>query len=105
MPRAQSRQAQPALPRRRHLPYHQRDSKLRLASAIAEYVDDVRARRSVRAADQLKQIGNDFCSSSHKRRLRGIKRRDLVAYMAVLRERVGKLVDLAGHVDNREKMV
>lgn len=87
MPKAQSGQVQPAPSLRRHLRHQGRDSKLHLASAIAEYVDDIRARRSLRAANQLKQMLNAFRSSCHKRRLRAINRRDLVAYMAVLRER------------------
>lgn len=85
MPTSQFRQGQASPSQRRHFRHPRRDSQLRIASAI--YVNDIRARRSVRAADQLKRMLNDFRSSCHKRRLYTINRRDLVAYIAVLRER------------------
>lgn len=88
MPKTQSRQAQPA-PLRRQLPNSGRRSRpgrLRIASAIADYLADIRARRSARAANRLEWLFDDFRRSCHKRRLRAINRRDLIAYMAALRD-------------------
>ncbi|HET8924799.1 MAG TPA: tyrosine-type recombinase/integrase [Candidatus Acidoferrum sp.] len=90
MPTAQSRQVQPARSQRGHLRHPVRDSqlcRLRIASAIADYLADVRARRSVQAADRLKQLLSDFRRSCRKRHLRAINRRDLIAYMTALRDR------------------
>ncbi len=59
--------------------------RLRLDSAITEYLADVRARRSIRTADRLEWLFNDFRKFCPK--LLSIKRRDLIFYMAALRER------------------
>lgn len=70
MPKAQSRKAQPAQSLSRRHP--RRDSSLRrlhIASAIADYLEDVRARRSTQAADRLKKLLNDFRRSCHNRHL------------------------------------
>jgi integrase/recombinase XerD len=90
MPKAQSRQVQPARSLRRHLRHPGRDSQLRglrIASAIADYLADVRARRSVQAAERLKQLLSDSRRSCHRIHLRAIDRRDLIAYMTALRDR------------------
>ena len=90
MPRAQSRQVQPGSSVRRNLRHPGRNSqlcRLRIASAIADYLADVRARRSAQAADRLKQLLSDFRRSCHRNHLRAINRRDLIAYMAALRDR------------------
>ena len=87
MPKAQSRQVQPAWSLRGHLRHPGRDSQLRIASAIADYLADLRARRSAQAADRLKQLLTDFRRSCHRSHLRAINRRDLIAYMAALRGR------------------
>jgi len=90
MPKAQSRQVQPAPSLWRPLRHPGRDSqlcRLRIASAIADYLADVRARRSEQAADRLKQLLSEFRGSCHRNHLRAISRRDLIAYMSTLRER------------------
>lgn len=90
MPKAQSRQVQPAPSLRRHARHPGRGSQLRrirIASAIADYLADVRARRSAQAAERLKQLLSDFRRSCHRNHLRAISRRDLIAYMAALRDR------------------
>lgn len=61
--------------------------RLRLDSAITEYLADVRARRSTRAADRLEWLFNDFRRVCPKLLLRSIKRRDLISYMTSLRNR------------------
>lgn len=89
MPKPQSRQVQPAPSLRRHLRHPKRNlqlCRLRIASAIADYLADIRARRSARAADQLKQLLSNFRRSCHRSHLRAINRRDLIAYMAALRD-------------------
>jgi hypothetical protein len=83
MPKAQSRQVRPP-PSRRHLRNPGRDSqrrRLRIASAIADYLADVRARRSAQAADRLKQLLSDFRGSCDKRHLHTINRRNLIVYV------------------------
>jgi len=90
MPKVQTRQVQAAPSLRRHLGHPGRDSQvcqLRIASAIADYLADVRARRSAQAGDRLKQLLSDFRRSCHRRHLRAINRRDLIAYMTALRSR------------------
>lgn len=89
LPKAQSRQVQPAQSLRGHLRHSGRDSlrRLRIAPAIADYLADVRARRSAQAADRLEQLLTDFRKSCHRSHLRAINRRDLIAYMAALRDR------------------
>lgn len=90
MAKAQSRQVQPAPSLRRHLRHPVRYSqlrRLRIASAIADYLADVGARRSLQAADRLKQLLSDFRRSCHRIHLRAINRRDLIAYMTALRDR------------------
>jgi len=79
--RSQARQ------RSRNLSRGSRLRRLRLDCAIAEYLGDVRARRSARAADRLEWLFNDFRKFCPKLLLRSIKRRDLIFYMAALRER------------------
>jgi integrase len=59
----------------------------RLDSAIDEYLSEVRANRSVRAAEHLRRLLDDFNQSCTKVYLHAIARRDLVEYMALLRER------------------
>jgi len=88
MPKAQFQQAQP-LPKSRHLCTggRSRFRRLSVASAIAAYLADIRARQSVRAANRLEWLFNDFRRSCRKRRLRAITRQDLIAYMTALRER------------------
>jgi integrase/recombinase XerD len=89
MPKPQSRQAQPT-PLRRRLRNPGPSSQLygiHTASAIADYLGDIRARRSAQAADRLKRLLNDFRRSCHKRHLQAINRRDLISYMATLRDR------------------
>jgi integrase len=90
MPKAQSRQAKPAPSLRRYVRHPEQDSqfrRLRIALAIPDYLADVRARRSAHAADRLRQLLNDFRRSCHQRHLHTINRRNLIAYMAVLRDR------------------
>lgn len=90
MPKAHALQVQPVPSLRRHLRHPGRDSqlcRLRIASALADYLADLRARRSAQAADRLKQLLGDFCRSCHRNHLRTISRRDLIAYMATLRDR------------------
>src|SRR5258708_12461360 len=65
--------------RRRH--------RLRLNSAINEYLGEMRARRSVRAADRMGWLLDDFRQSCQRVYLQAITRRDLMGYMADLRER------------------
>jgi hypothetical protein len=79
--------------RRQAQPRSQRPSRgsrlrrLRLDSAITEYLADVRARRSTRVADRLEWLFNDFRKLCPKLLLRSIKRQDLISYMAPLRDR------------------
>jgi len=90
MPKVQTRQIQAEPSLRRHLGHPGRDSQvcqLRIASAIADYLADVHARRSAQAGDRLKQLLTDFRRSCHRRHLRAINRRDLIAYMTALRSR------------------
>jgi len=90
MPKVQTRQVQAAPSLLRHLGRPGRDSQvcqLRIASAIADYLADVRARRSAQAGDRLKQLLSDFRRSCHRRHLRAINRRDLIAYTTALRSR------------------
>lgn len=90
MPETQFRRAKPAKSRNTQLPRSGRGSRLHLFgfdSAIAQYLADVRARRSVQAADRLQPLFNDFRGLCRKRSLRTINRRDLISYMASLRER------------------
>jgi integrase/recombinase XerD len=75
--RKQRRRASGSIDRRR----------LRLDSAIEEYLSEVRAKRSARAAEQLGRLLDDFkkyCTAVH---LHAVSRRDLIGYMAQLRER------------------
>ena len=76
-----------AQPRSRNLSRGSRRHRLRLESAITEYLADVRARRSTRAADRLEWLFNDFRDVCPKILLHSIKRRDLISYMALLRDR------------------
>jgi len=64
-----------------------RTRRCRLDSAIKDYLSEVRARRSVRAAKPLARLLDDFNESCAKRYLHAITRRDLIEYMARLRER------------------
>src|SRR5258707_7124188 len=64
-----------------------RPHRLRLDSAINEYLSEMRARRSVRAADRMRWLLNDFRRSCPRVYLQAITRRDLMGYMAVLRQR------------------
>ena len=89
MPSAQRRPAQPAV-RNRQATTGARGTqlrRLRLASAISQYLAEIRARRSARAADRLEPLFSDFRRSCRKRYLRGVNRRDLICYMAALRKR------------------
>jgi len=89
MPSAQLRPAQPAV-RNRQATTGARGRqfrRLRLTSAITQYLADIRARRSARAGDRLEWLFNDFRRSCRKRYLRGVNRRDLICYMATLRKR------------------
>jgi len=89
MPSAQLRPAQPVVRNRQARIGTCGSSlrKLRLNSAITQYLADISARRSARAADRLEWLFNDFRKSCRKRRLCAITRQDLIAYMAALRER------------------
>jgi len=90
MSKAQSRQVEPTPPWTHCLTdigYNSRRGWLLLASAIADYLADVRARRSAQAAERLRQLLSDFRRSCHRIHLRAINRRDLIAYMAALRDR------------------
>ena len=89
MPKAQFRQVQSKRPHSLGLSNlgRFRPHPLGVDSAIAQYLADVRARRSVQAADRLQSLFNDFCRSYQKGSLRALSRRDLISYMTTLRER------------------
>ena len=95
MPKAQCKQfASPTPGRRRSSPLRHtgrcrglRLHRLRFDSAITEYLADVRARRSAQAADRLAWLFADFRRSCTRRHLSAINRRDLISYMAALRDR------------------
>jgi integrase len=95
MPKVQHRQFEPPPPGRRRssrlgpqrLAHGSRPHGLRLDFAISEYLTDVRARRSARAADRLAWLFADFRRSCTRRYLRAINRRDLISYLAALRDR------------------
>jgi len=86
-----SRADRPRLPRSRPCRRAQVSARwpprLRLNLAINEYLSEVRARRSVRAADRLGWLLCDFRQSRPRVYLQAITRRDLMWYMAELRER------------------
>ena len=94
---AQNKQVEPSRADRqrqpRSRPYRgaqvsaRRPHRLRLNSAINEYLGEMRARRSVRAADRMGWLLDDFRQSCQRVYLQAITRRDLMGYMAELRER------------------
>jgi integrase len=64
-----------------------RPRRLRLDSAINEYLGEVQTKRSVQAADRLRWLLDDFRQLCPKIYLQAITSWDLVSYMAQLRER------------------
>src|ERR1700730_2004764 len=64
-----------------------RPHRIRLDSAISEYLSEVQARCSLRAADRLRWLLTDFHQSYPKSYLEAITRQDLIGYMGKLRER------------------
>ncbi len=87
-PRAADPQRRPrSRPRRGSQVRTRRPRRLRLYSAINEYLSEVQAKRSVRAADRLRWLLDDFRQSCPRVYLQAITWRDLMEYMAELRER------------------
>jgi integrase/recombinase XerD len=90
MSKTQRRRIQRLIPGRRQprrLGPVSRIGRLRVASAIANYLADIRARRSAQAAEQLRRLLTDFARPCRRKRLRSINRRDLIGYMTNLRQR------------------
>jgi integrase/recombinase XerD len=82
------RQPLPRSRRRRVAQRRARSSgRVRLDSAVNEYLSEVQARRSARSAERMRWLLSDFRQSCSKVYLQAITRRDLMAYMAELRKR------------------
>lgn len=85
MPTAQRKRFEISAPNR--APISGLAPRIRLDSAISEYLADLTACRSAKAAYRSRFILADFRKFCSKRYLHAINRRDLVTYMTALRDR------------------